>query len=397
MSYSPNDIYEKNSTSLDAWGRPKVYADFNLFKGLWNLDIPQSLWRIYENNTLIVLNRNSTRVISGIDTGLSVKSGSTIGNNAYIISKRSPSYQPNKGHLYSTSVSLPNPTANGIREWGLFNDMNGVFFRLKSDGKIYAVIRSNGAEIIEKEIIPEDGFDYDNFICDINFQWRGFGDYFFHLKNEETGKIYKTLTIDKSELAEFPINKVSIADPNLPSQYRCTNLGDEVEMISGCITIDSEGGSRNETQGRSIATDDESTISGDSAVMAIRIPETYNGRINTRDIILSAITTSCDDESLVSFYYSTDANDFSGTIWSDLNGVGNIQYSEKSNISFDLNNNNAERTFRTRVEQDFNFVKTNPSSRSERYLTAGDYFVVFIRPVANSKLAYVTIELDEEI
>lgn len=394
MSYLPNDTYKKNDTSFDSWGKPKTVIDYTLFHGTFTHEVHNFLWKISEDTIKLPKTSLSTRVVSDEGT-LSVKSGSVASNTATLQSKRSPKYQPNRGHLFSTAVSLPNTTANGIREWGLFNIENGVFFRLKPDGKLYAVIRSKSVEVYEQEIVANFNIPFDSLICDIGFQWRGFGDFYFYIKNPNNREIELVHTILKEDL---PVGEVSISNPALPVSFRSQNITEEVEIRCGCVDVTSEGGSSaNRVPSQKSVGNAGVTLlaSTENPILAIKINDTFNGKINTRDTILSRVNYSCNNESIMNIYVTSDASAFTGTTWTNVGEYDNIQSSIDGDISF-TNNVNVENIYSIRVEQDTAFKIENPDEHGELYLTAGDYIVVTGDASAGNKV-WATLEWSEEI
>ena len=116
-------------------------------------------------------------------------SGAVLGQNSYLMSRRHARYQPNRGHLYSSSIFLPSKASIGIRNFGIFNEYNGAFFSLE-DGVLYAVIRTTidtvtsepFKEAIDLTAIGLESIDLElGNIYDIQMQWRGVGDIKFFI------------------------------------------------------------------------------------------------------------------------------------------------------------------------------------------------------------------------
>ena len=116
--------------TADAWGVQKVSLPFSVFHGLWTFDIPATQWLMYEDDVEV---STSTNIIS--ENSAAKLTSSATNADCLMVSRYTPRYQPNRGHLFSTAVWCPSKTADGIREWGLQTPENGVFFRLKADGK----------------------------------------------------------------------------------------------------------------------------------------------------------------------------------------------------------------------------------------------------------------------
>ena len=90
----------------DAWGRQKVVNDFSIVHGVFTYEITNKKW--IEHIDGIEVPKTNCTSVNGM---LQIQS-----NNATttLTSRRHPRYQPNRGHLYSTSVILDNAnTTNG--------------------------------------------------------------------------------------------------------------------------------------------------------------------------------------------------------------------------------------------------------------------------------------------
>ena len=129
---------------------------------------------------------------SSVNGKLHLEAGATLDDDTVLRSFRNPRYEPNRGHIYSISAFMPSPTALGVREFGIFTEESGVFFRLKSDGDLYAVYRTtlSGTGLVETEEKITIPFDLDlamGNIFDIQFQWRGVGNISFYIGNPTTG------------------------------------------------------------------------------------------------------------------------------------------------------------------------------------------------------------------
>jgi len=400
MSYKPFNMYDKNDTAFDAWGRPKIYQDLSLLHGVFTYNVPNSLWIIKENGTELLDNDTSTKVYSStINLGrLIVESGENANDEGSLYSRRSPRYQPNRGHLFSTAVGFPNPTADGIRDFGLFNEENGVFYRLKADG-LYAVIRSEGSDYEEKITIP---FSIDlskGNIYDIQFQWRGVGDYNFFIGNPESGKIE---LVHKITFLNTLTEKLSISNPALPVGMKATNITEAVSFWLGCFDVSSEGGSKVFFKYSQVGNDNinGTKISNDKLypVVALKVNRTFNGRINTRDAILRRIILSAKDENRYEVQVTRDESAFSGTTWTNKGSFDNMQYSQGTDISY-TETQYCHTILNGRSEIDIKNEIATPvfDGSSDFTLTAGDYIVVLMKTDGTDKRAWASIEYTEEV
>lgn len=267
--------------TVDAWGSPKVSLPHSIFHGLFTFDVPPSQWFMYHGSTQVY---TSTKITS-IDGSLSVVADAAV-PVAEAVSRASPRYQPNRGHLYSTALWMPNKTNDGVREFGLFTVENGVFFRLKADGKLYAVLRSGGIETREAEINTSGliGFDVEKGnVYDIQYQWRGIGNY----------KFYINLTLVHVFELLGTLTALSMQDPALPCSYKATRTTQDVSIRAGCVDITSENGDDDRLHyGSAYAAQ---TINGTNAPLIVVLnPLTINSKTNTRMTELSRISLNSD-------------------------------------------------------------------------------------------------------
>ena len=263
--------WDNNSTSYDAWGRPKTYTDLSLLHATWTYDLVRANWKVDEGAGWILDNATPTNVTS-TNGRLVVNAGAILNDASMMQSRRSPKYQPNRGHLYSTALCLPNPTDAGERDFGLFNAEEGVFFRLKTDGNLYACIKRNSVVIKEELITLPATIDLAmGNLFDIQYQWRGVGNYKFMVGDPATGKLINSHTITfLNTLTE----ELSIRNPALPVCYKSTNLGNNVKISVGCCDITSEGGGRQNRLYGSVSTPQIGYAlpsAGNEAVLAIKM------------------------------------------------------------------------------------------------------------------------------
>lgn len=351
----------------DAWGRQKVINDFSLFHSVWTFDVSDKLWIEYFNGVEQV--KTNATSVNGM---LQLVSN---GGSAYLMGKRHPRYQPNRGHLYSTAFNLDNTTM--------------------SNGKLYAVMRTLvDGQIIEdrQEVNFADYKEYDpakGHIYDIQMQWRGVGGIKFF--------------VDHRELNHFnylgSLTELSISNPALPASYECSNDGtiraglltpqmgaffewvfdapQETQIRCGCVDITSEGGSDEAQQFVSVV-GKELTIGTDDPIIAVRIPDMFKGLMNTRDVQLHKIKATTDKKGSVEIYLTRDPSTITTLLpWTPVNG-GNIDAlipTDSSDIVFD--NTNAILVDVMPVEPGLNNFADNPNPELVKFfLTHGDYLVL---------------------
>ena len=374
---------------LDAWGIQKVSTVHSLFHGMWTYDIPPSMWHMYENGTQVY---TSTDITS---SGGMAKLLTTASNTVLRLESREcPRYQPNRGVLYSTALFCPDATADGVRDWGLFTTENGVFFRLKSDGKLYAVLRRGSSEVLEQEITTSGltGFDVTkNNLYDIQFQWRSAGNYLFYIGDPATGqsKLVHTFNL----LGTLAV--ASMENPALPIAYKATRTTENVEMHIGCADVSSENGSLEQHQYGSIHAENISVVTGsEQPVLSVHSPLQINSETNTRTVQLARVTVFCDKKAEFHVYTSRDSTALTGASFSAI-GNGSYIESDTSATAFTV----AKCKFVTAIPTPAN-TRTevdNPLRERIRFpLVRGDYLIITCEPSANGTVDAV-IEWGEQI
>jgi hypothetical protein len=271
--------------TADAWGVPKVSIAHSLFHGIFTYDIPASQWFMFEGAAQVYASLNIASVNSA-----GVVRANAARPSVTLQSRDCPRYQPNRGHLFSTSIWCPSKTANGSRAWGMATTENGAYFRLKADGLLYACLRSGGVETLEQVIntsgLP--GFDVEKgSVYDIQYQWRGVGDYkfFINLVLVHTFKNLGTLTA------------LSMENPALPAMFAADRATEDVTMFIGCVDISSENGSDDAIHPH-VAYANISRNGADLPVISIHNPLTVNGKTNTRTIYPTRFSLSCDKKAV---------------------------------------------------------------------------------------------------
>lgn len=390
-----------SGVNLDAWGRQKAVTDYSLLHGNFTFNVPRGVWKEIRNGTEDITGYTNATTVDG---KLNLVAGATLNDETVLRTFRHPRYEPNRGHLYSVSLFLPSPTASGERNFGLFTEESGIFFRLKSDGSLYAVRRTTIATVtseVEEEItIP---FTIDlakGNIFDIQFQWRGVGGIFFYIgdPNTQTQKLVHTMDLLGT------LDNLSVYNPALPIAYECINQGDNVVIESGCVDVTTEGGQNYDGTYGSIATSSNSgsvAISGfNQVVLAIHSKETYLGLVNTRDVLNLALNAYADQRCVVRVWTTRDSTALTlGTAtWSDYRD-GNLEFIERVGTDPVLNTVAADLQFSVRVNQDETIITDAVFSKAASLVvTPGDYLVFTVhRETGGNANAGVTYEFSEEI
>jgi len=298
---------------LDAWGIQKFSRAQTLFHSKWTFNIDQRQWFMYENGTQVY---TSTDITSTGGAGKLLTDATN--TDLMLESRETPRYQPNRGHLYSTALWCPSKTAGTKREWGLFTTENGVFFRLKNDGLLYAVVRSNSTDteaLIDTSVIT--GFDVEKgYLYDIAFQWRGVGDYYFYIN--------QTLVHTVENLGL--LTALSLQNPALPACYKAVGTAlSFAEMNIGCVDITSENGDKNDREVYQSAYAEAVSVSTNTPVIVLRQPLQISSATNTRVMTLARITVHCDKRAVFKVWMTRDPAAITGATFQALPGSSYVE------------------------------------------------------------------------
>jgi hypothetical protein len=402
MSYSERTVLGTSGLTLDAWGRQKTITDHSIIHGLFTLDIPQEKWLIFENEaenftgvSPQAYSRNGALYLDSKETSVLVKS------------HRHPRYQPNRGHLYSSSMFLPSPERDGIREFGIGTIDSGVFFRLTKDG-LFAVARTTednsllltegGDYIVDEEgfyvisrlgSVVEDVREIDTTgvdlskgnIYDIQMMWRGVGDFTFYINQKPVMKFNYLGTLEG----------LSVFNPALPAFFRSESLTQDVIIKCGCVDVTSEGGVAEEVQYSSITAPEFATNTTERVALAFRIPPTVKGLINTRDCIIARLTAYSTQDATVRVYFSR-----RGVVanWINVNG-GFQQYALFGGVTT-FNQSQSKLLATYRVAPNETAIFDNPLKNSSFYMANGDMFIITIQG-KNNTLSGCNLEYGQEL
>ncbi len=384
----------RNELGYDAWGRNKVVLDKSLFHGMFTFNVPVSKWEEKINGVI-----QTTFVNATSENGeLHLVSGATFNDFTTLRSFRNPRYQPNRGHLYSSSIFLPNVNHLGSRRFGDFTSESGAFFELES-GTLYAVIRTtiNAVTSDDRYLINTTGIDLSKGnIFDIQRQWRGVGNYKFFINEKEVKKISYLGT--KTNLTMF--------NPANPVAFECENLGNNVKIICGCVDVTSEGGDSNGKTYGSIGVENttgEVSLTGYNVpAIAVRSKLTVGGLINTRDTIALLASAYSDQKSILRVWATRDFTAITpnSQSWTDF-GDGHLEYIINSGIAGQMTFNTAKANliFTCRVNIDETYSTSALfEGRTEIIKSPGDMFIFTLhRENGGLHSGGVTYEFAEEI
>ncbi len=382
--------------TVDAWGAQKVSVPQSLFHGMWTYDIPNSMWFMYENGTQVY---TSTNIVSvGGVAQITADATNTV---CLLESRECPRYQPNRGHLFSTAGWFPSKTAGGVRDFGLFTTENGVFFRLKSDGLLYAVLRRAGVEVLEEEIDTSvlTGFDVEKSnIYDIQFQWRSAGNYKFFIGNPATGVQQLVHTFDLLGT----LTSASIDNPALPVAFKATRTTADVEMNIGCADITAENGQDNNTEQYGSAYAESVAVNGtDAPVIVIRNPLQINSTTNTRTITLARITVTCAKKATFKVWMTRDPASITGATFKRTSSSSYIE-TDSPDMDATAVRATSVTTASMSIVRAFNveaavtqFADNPYRGRIEFPIVRGDYLVITC--TASTAVAECNIEWGEQV
>lgn len=414
-----------NRYSRDAWGRPKSVLDYSIFSATWTFDVPERVWMevSWDYINEIPMIQPTLSKVSSVDHMMSVLSGTSAGNGTVGRTRSFMRYQPNRGQLFSTAITCPNPTFNGSREWGLSTADNGVMFELLGDGADWDLVvtrRKNGS-VVEttsiKDAVLERFPDFDaskGHVYDIQYEWRGVGNYYFFVNLELVYTMELLGTLDS----------ISIDNPALPVAFVSTTFteGSEIELFVSCVDVTSEGGQDERTVYGTIdsgdtfteTTDNQYTINGSDryigAVLALRVPRTiqYNGEteFNTRGVILDALSSWTDAPTFITVYAYSDqlaTNLMNNVTWTQATD-SNVEYAVGGNnsqleIAHDLDKAYAVRlgSKGNGTIDNSNVEIRNHSKNSDFVVNPGDIVVIVTNTALSKKQHHSSLAFSEQI
>lgn len=377
----------------DAWGTQKVVVDYSLFHGMFTFNIPPSMWIVKENGAE-VRNSLSSKALS-LSGRLSVGSGAVAGGTTRVNSRRHPRYQPDRGLKYAASIGFKGADSDGILRAGLITgDENGVYFKTKGDGRLYACVLNNSVETHEELITFPECFpvDFDikkGNIYDIQMQWRGVGDIKFYAGDPNTGLI--TL-IHKIKFLNTLDEALSICNPAMSISFTAENITQEVSLWCGCVDVSSEGGSSESQQYSSVST--TKTVSSGDGLIAVRSPLMINAKTNTRDLHLARIIISSSKKATIKAYRTREPLAVIGGAWFVVNSGSYVEVNDTM-ASIDLAVMSEFTAFK--IPAGGTESRDNPSKTIIDFIgTAGDYIVMACDSAAGSEID-ITVEWGEEI
>ena len=366
---------------------------------MWTFNVPVNIWKERLNGVEAPIIQAQS-----INGKLNIRPTSTLNDVTVLESYRNLRYKPNRGHLYSTAGYMLNPTAVMERDFGSFTKDAGVFFRIKTDG-IYGVIATTNTGVYSEDErliyttaqLATEGIDLSKGnTYDIQFQWRGVGNYkfFINLKLVLEVELLGTTT------------NLSMFNPSAPCCFRTKNLGDDDAMEFGCVDITSEGGDDNGSEYGSIGigtNEGEVSLTGYNApVLAIRSKDLFGTFANTRDTLALLASAYGDQKCHFRIWATRDLTAITegNSVWTDY-GDAHLESivlpATGGTMSFDTAKANL--IFGARVSADTTYATSALfEGRTNIYLSPGDMLVFTLhRETSGVMLSGVTFEFAEEI
>lgn len=152
-------------------------------------------------------------------------------------------YQPGNTHVIYMTVRPDQVSTGIIKQWGCFDEQNGVFFELSNNYELFAVIRSSSSgspvdtRIDIAPAVPVGFSPFDVTLWVIEFAWLGAVNLRFSLQMGATQHLlYET---------SLPADVVWTSSPTLPLRFDLQNNGTglsaSLEMVSAAVRTDGAG------------------------------------------------------------------------------------------------------------------------------------------------------------
>ena len=310
-----------DSGEVDAFGRNRVSEPFTLFDSTLRYTKRTDLW--FEKAT-----GGATFTYSVDESALDLGIGTASGNVALRRTKRRFPYQPGKSLMVLQSFVPSAPAAGVKQDIGLFDDENGVMFRIDGTTAQF-VIRSKASGSVVEDVVDQDSWNIDTFegldltkvqIFIADMEWLGSGRVrvgfvidgeirycheFNHANNGTT--VYSTTAI-------------------LPLSYRVEStaiLASAASLKQICSSVMSEGGYEPSgpiyTVGRGAS--GVTNISGEQAVAGIRMASGRLGNV----IMPAQIDATIEGNTVAQWRLVLNPTVTSGTWAPAENGRGNVE------------------------------------------------------------------------
>lgn len=324
------------NANVDAFGRLRSSQPASIF------DAKQ----VYDDQPLLF----STHTASGGSTSyVQAKAATTLdaGANptgrALRQTKRYLNYQPGKSQLIFTTFNLNGATANVEKSVGYFDDNNGIFLRINTDGTVVLVRRSNVTGVVVDNEVPQASWNVDTMlgsgpsgvtldlskvqILVIDLEWLGVGSVRVGF---DVGQAI--CYVHHFEAANIGTT-VYMQTPNLPVRWEVANDGvpaAPTTIDSICCSVQSEGGlnplSVQRTASRGVSGATATTTL--QSMFSIRLKSAYN-RATVFPLNGSVVTT----DTGVDYYGQLILNPTFGAPLAGWTGVSNSAVETSSSVT----------------------------------------------------------------
>lgn len=259
---------------------------------------------------------------------------------AQLITRKFHRYQAGNGMEVEMTGVIGAPVSEYTKEWGYFDDNDGLLFRQDDEGNFYVVKRSSTTGSKVDTAILQENFNLDKLdgtgasgynidltksqIFFIDFQWLGTGGVMFGIVNEKR-KIIPCHIFEHANQIETVYMKTAY----LPIQYRVENsgvAGAGATLNAICSTVKVNGGQEppeypyEESSGLvSLGTTNETFI------MAIRLSSTFKSIENRMLVFPKELTFNQGGESIRYKMYKGKIANVTSTGWQQSSNSG-VEY-----------------------------------------------------------------------
>lgn len=310
-----------DSGEVDAFGRERVSTPFTLFDSTLRYTKRTDLW--FEKAT-----GSATFTYSVNESALDIGIGTASGNVGLRRTKRRFPYQPGKSLMVMQSFVLATPTADVKQDIGLFDDDNGVMFRINGTTAQF-VIRSKASGSVVENVIDQDSWNIDTFsdldltkvqIFIADMEWLGSGRVRCGFVIDGEIKYCHEFNHANSNSTVYSTSAI------LPLSYRIESTGtlaSGVSMKQICSTVMSEGGYEPSgpiyTVGRGAS--GVGSISTEQVVAGIRMASGRTGNV----IMPAQVDATIEGNTTAQWRLRLNPTVSSGTWTAADNGRGNVE------------------------------------------------------------------------
>jgi len=404
----------------DAWGRIKAMHDYSIFHWMWTLNV-HGLIRKWKEDWAEVLDLSSSTRIVSTNWNLVLTTTAVNWSDTDLISFRSPRYQPNRWHLFSTSIFYDDcETIWATARWWLWvfdwGDIDTwVYFEI-TDWVLYAVVINEWVERFKTDITAlAESITWRTLasLCfwslyDIQFQWRWAWDYFFFIDQK---LVYRHNFL-------WTTTEVTMSNPQLPCFFEVKNVSAWAicTLKVWCIDITSEWWKQWALTDASFSNEWLITVSWASwlprAPLAIfRVESTLNWKINTRNLRLLRVTSSAYTRACkIWFAFTRDATAITLWTWvfSPVNPYSSLSVIDMTaeapstpwvtpTTTVDFSKTTI--SYKATIPAENTWEANEPNPDLDFYASPWDYIIVFARQVKTwtDAEADCTVEFWEEI